>query len=69
LSFEREFTFEGQTIPIHASIGGASFPEDSMDLEKLIETADSRMYAAKRSHRQNAASNPLNQPSKRNNPD
>lgn len=69
LSFEREFTFEGQTIPIHASMGGASFPDDSMDLEKLIETADSRMYAAKRSHRQNAASTPLNLPSKRNNPE
>jgi diguanylate cyclase (GGDEF)-like protein len=33
------------------SVGGATFPQDAVDLERLLEVADSALYAAKRAGR------------------
>lgn len=45
------FIFEGNTYSLCASIGAASYPQDSQNFEHLIELADQRMYAAKRARR------------------
>ncbi|KQV53136.1 diguanylate cyclase [Pelomonas sp. Root1217] len=42
------FAFEGRLLQIGASIGAACFPEDGVDLSRLIELADQRMYRHKR---------------------
>jgi diguanylate cyclase (GGDEF)-like protein len=42
------FTFEGEVIPLRASIGYALFSEDGIELEVLIEKADRAMYEVKR---------------------
>lgn len=42
------FRFEEQALPFGASIGAANFPDDSHDIERLLELADQRMYAVKR---------------------
>jgi diguanylate cyclase (GGDEF)-like protein len=44
----RHFHFNGFTLELKASIGTSYFPEDSLDINKLIEAADHRMYAMKR---------------------
>lgn len=41
----------GQQISITVSIGVASYPENTRDIEKLIEKADMALYKAKRSGR------------------
>jgi diguanylate cyclase len=53
------FLFEQQPYLLHASMGAACCPEDGNDLNKLLDLADQRMYAAKREHRgrQRAAPN------------
>lgn len=38
-------------LNISISLGGASFPEDGQDIQKLIAAADRRMYWHKRDHR------------------
>lgn len=43
--------FEERTFQLRASIGAALFPDDSDDLDKLVELADQRMYAMKRERR------------------
>ena len=42
------FRVEGRDLSIGASIGISIFPENATDAEKLIQQADSAMYAAKR---------------------
>lgn len=42
------FMFEGRMYQLRASIGCAAFPDEEADLERLIELADSRMYATKK---------------------
>jgi diguanylate cyclase (GGDEF)-like protein len=44
------FCFEGKPLPLRASIGGACFPDESEDIESLLELADQRMYAIKSKH-------------------
>jgi diguanylate cyclase (GGDEF)-like protein len=41
-------TIEGVSVPITASVGVASFPEDGASLPALFATADARLYQAKR---------------------
>lgn len=48
---ETPFAFEGQPLPLGASIGVALFPDDSAEIEGLIEKADQSMYANKRTRR------------------
>ena len=48
----KPFAFENEPHPLHASIGGACFPTDSYDLDRLLEIADERMYAVKEKHHQ-----------------
>ena len=36
---------------LSASVGGATFPDDAGDLDRLLEVADSALYAAKRAGR------------------
>jgi diguanylate cyclase (GGDEF)-like protein len=43
------FTFEGRPLAIGASIGVAICPDDGEEAEQLLEKADQRMYASKRS--------------------
>lgn len=45
------FVFEGTAHELRASIGAACYPDDCVELERLLEIADLRMYAAKREHR------------------
>lgn len=48
---EHSFDFEGQQLPISASYGGAVYPQDSRDIDGLLEIADQAMYAQKRALR------------------
>lgn len=50
LEITQPFAFENTAYPLGVSIGGACFPSDSYDIEKLLEIADERMYAVKRKH-------------------
>jgi diguanylate cyclase (GGDEF)-like protein len=45
------FSFENKDFPLRASIGAASFPDDSKQLEILLDVADQRMYAMKQERR------------------
>jgi diguanylate cyclase (GGDEF)-like protein len=36
---------------LSVSVGGATFPQDATDLNRLLEVADSALYAAKRAGR------------------
>lgn len=47
---ERPFVFEGKNYELHASIGSAQFPEDSDEINQLLEIADQRMYLIKQEH-------------------
>lgn len=42
------FVFEGKPYQLNASIGSALIPEDGSEPDKVLEVADLRMYAAKR---------------------
>lgn len=44
------FQFENRTFQLSASIGAAHFPDESVEIEHLIELADQRMYEVKRRH-------------------
>lgn len=44
----QSFAFEGQAVPLKASIGHALFPEDGTEVGALIEIADQAMYQMKR---------------------
>jgi diguanylate cyclase (GGDEF)-like protein len=45
------FQFEDRPLPLDASIGIALFPDDGMEVETLIESADQSMYAIKRTRK------------------
>ncbi len=47
-NIEQPFHYEGRQLPICASYGGAVYPEDSQDINELIDMADQAMYAHKR---------------------
>ncbi len=47
----KPFSFEGKTLQLVASIGGALFCEDGANIETLIEKADHAMYEVKRKHK------------------
>ena len=47
-SIEQPFQFEGLQLPICASYGGAVYPEDSEELNDLLDIADQAMYVHKR---------------------
>lgn len=47
-NIEQPFQFEGRQLSICASYGGAVYPEDSQDINELIDKADQAMYAHKR---------------------
>ncbi len=47
---EKEFSFAGQLIHVTVSIGAAAY-KDGMSVEKLVSTADDRLYTAKESGR------------------
>ena len=46
----RPFSYENIDYALRLSIGGACFPSDSYDIEKLLEIADERMYVVKAKH-------------------
>ncbi len=46
--FEKEFVVNGEKVKSGLSIGYATFPRDGTDLDRLIYTADSRMYREKK---------------------
>jgi diguanylate cyclase (GGDEF)-like protein/PAS domain S-box-containing protein len=52
-SFNEPFMLDGKEIFISTSIGIAVFPDDSSDADDLVKQADSAMYFAKRSGRNN----------------
>lgn len=47
------WTFNDKTMALSASIGYAVFPDDSEDMDALIEIADQAMYQAKRAYKAN----------------
>jgi diguanylate cyclase (GGDEF)-like protein/PAS domain S-box-containing protein len=51
--FDAPFLLEGKEVFISCSIGIALYPDDSIDAEDLVKYADSAMYYAKRSGRNN----------------
>ncbi|TCK61785.1 sensor domain-containing diguanylate cyclase [Seleniivibrio woodruffii] len=55
LEIDRPFIFEGQLLPFGGSIGYAIFPEDSSDMQALIDIADKEMYKAKRERKATAS--------------
>jgi len=50
---QQPMTVAGMTIELSASIGIALYPEDGFDVETLLRNADSAMYRAKESGRNN----------------
>ena len=52
-AFRKPFMLEGKEAFVSASIGIAVYPDDSSDADDLIKHADSAMYLAKRSGRNN----------------
>lgn len=52
-AFNEPFMLEGKEVFITGSIGIALYPEDSLDSDDLLKQADSAMYFAKRSGRNN----------------
>ncbi|MCW8093148.1 sensor domain-containing diguanylate cyclase [Alteromonas sp. ASW11-130] len=46
--FYDDLVFEGNVLPLDASIGSAIFPDDGLSSAILIEKADQRMYERKR---------------------
>ncbi|MCW8109152.1 sensor domain-containing diguanylate cyclase [Alteromonas ponticola] len=50
--FYDDLPFEGNLLPLDASIGGAIFPDDGRLLSVLIERADQRMYERKRAKKE-----------------
>lgn len=52
-SFNEAFLLEGRELFITCSIGISVFPADSQDVDDLLKQADSAMYFAKRSGRNN----------------
>ncbi len=52
-SISEPFIIQGNTCQIGSSIGIAIFPDDSDELEKLVTHADSAMYKAKQSGKNN----------------
>ena len=47
----RPFRFEGEQLPLGASIGWALCPDDAADLEGLLEKADQAMYVNKKARK------------------
>ncbi|RTL30777.1 MAG: GGDEF domain-containing protein [Rhodocyclaceae bacterium] len=45
------FRYEDQAYDLSVSIGAACLPDDSDDIEQLLDVADRRMYSAKQAHR------------------
>jgi len=54
---EKPFVFEDTTYKLAASIGGVKIPDDSKDIEQLLEIADKRMYQIKEMHHKNSRVN------------
>jgi predicted signal transduction protein with EAL and GGDEF domain len=52
-AFRKPFALEGKEVFVSASIGIAVYPDDSSDAHDLIKQADTAMYLAKRSGRNN----------------
>lgn len=50
-SFDHPFSLEGCEFRGYVSIGVSMFPDDGTSRERLLECADTKMYAAKRSKR------------------
>lgn len=46
--FRKPYKMMGKTMDIHGSIGAASYPSDTQDMETLIVCADNAMYAIKK---------------------
>jgi diguanylate cyclase (GGDEF)-like protein len=53
-NFVQPVEHEGRRIPVGASIGGARFPDDGMNVGALLHHADTRLYAVKTSSRDQA---------------
>jgi len=66
-SFDHPFSLEGCEFRGYVSIGVSMFPIDGTTRERLLECADTRMYAAKRSKRLGpvSAGNAADEPGKR----
>jgi diguanylate cyclase (GGDEF)-like protein len=52
-AFRKPFVLEGNEVFVSASMGIAVYPDDSSDADDLIKQADTAMYLAKRSGRNN----------------
>jgi diguanylate cyclase (GGDEF)-like protein len=52
-SLAQPFHLQGQQLFVSASVGIASYPEDGADAEQLLKSADTAMYGAKNSGRNN----------------
>jgi diguanylate cyclase (GGDEF)-like protein/PAS domain S-box-containing protein len=52
-AFDEPFILEGKEVFISSSVGISVYPDDSSDADDLIKQADSAMYFAKRSGRNN----------------
>ncbi len=52
-AFRKPFVLEGKEVFVSASIGIAVYPDDSSDAHDLVKQADTAMYLAKRSGRNN----------------
>lgn len=49
--FRKPYKMMGKTMDIHGSIGAATYPSDTEDMEALIVCADNAMYAVKKEHK------------------
>lgn len=51
IEIEKQFSFDGSTYELRASIGAAHYPDDGTDINQLIDIADQRMYSSKKQRR------------------
>jgi len=54
---------DGATVTV--SIGAAIYPDDAKDRDALFQSADARLYEAKKAGRNRVVSAPLNDPTAR----
>ena len=49
--FQEPFEISGKKLSITSSIGAAAFPRDGQNIDELLKTADTAMYRAKNTRR------------------
>jgi diguanylate cyclase (GGDEF)-like protein len=55
---EQPFELDGERVQLSGSVGVSFYPEDGLDLERLLKAADIALYAAKQHGRNQVSVSP-----------